>query len=129
MWFLSVSWGPAEVIEAAVVAFAFEEDVAGAAFPVFGDVDVGAGPVGDSSLVGAGEEEDDVGVLFDVAGLAEVGELEFTAWGLLCLSAELGDGEDGDLEVFGEVLQAPGVFADEFPAGSPAPGAALMRPM
>ena len=51
-----------------------------------------------------------------------MGELEFTAWGLLCLSAELGDGEDGDLEVFGEVLQAPGVFADEFPAGSPVAG-------
>ena len=58
---------PAEVVEPGVVAFAFEEDVSGAAFPVLGYVDVGAGPVGDSVFVGAGEEEDDVGVLLDVA--------------------------------------------------------------
>ena len=110
------------MVEAAVVAFAFEEDVAGAAFPVLGDVDVGAGPVGDPVFVGAGEEEDDVGVLFDVAGFAEVGELEFAVGGLFGLASELGDGEDGDLEVFGEVLEGPGVFADEFPAGSPVAG-------
>ena len=105
------------MVEAAVVSFAFEEDVAGAAFSVFGDVDVGAGPVGDSVLVGAGEEEDDVCVLLDVAALAEVGELEFAAGGLLCLASELGDCEDGDLEVFGEVLEGSRVFADEFPSG------------
>lgn len=58
--------GPAEVVQPGVVAFAFEEDVAGAALTVLGDVDVGAGPVGDAVLVGAGEEEDDVGVLLDV---------------------------------------------------------------
>ena len=92
--------------------------MAGASFPVFGDVDVGAGPVGDASLVGAGEEEDDVCVLLDVAGLPEVGELEFASGGLLCLSAELGDGEDGDAEVLGEVLEGPGVFADELPPGA-----------
>ena len=59
--------GPAEVVQSGVVAFAFEEDVAGASFAVFGDVDVGAGPVGDPVFVGAGEEEDDVGVLLDVS--------------------------------------------------------------
>ena len=64
---MSSPGGPAEVVEAAVVAFAFEEDVPGASFPVFGDVDVGAGPVGDPVLVGAGEEEDDVSVLLDAA--------------------------------------------------------------
>ena len=51
-----------------------------------------------------------------------MGELEFPAGGLLCLSAELGDGEDGDLEVLGEVLEGPGVFADELPPGSPVAG-------
>ena len=96
--------------------------MAGAAFTVFGDVDVGSGPVGDSVFVGAGEEEDDVCVLLDVAGLPEVGELEFAAGGLLCLSAELGDGEDGDLQVLGEVLEGSRVFADEFPAGAAVAG-------
>ena len=102
---MSTPGGPAEVVEAAVVSFAFEEYVAGAAFPVFGDVDVGAGPVGDSVFVGAAQEEDYVSVLLDVAALAEVGELEFAAGALLCLSPELRDGEDGDLQVFGEVLE------------------------
>lgn len=113
---------PAEVVQSGVVAFAFEEDVSGAAFPVFGDVDVGSGPVGDSVFVGAGEEEDDICVLLDVAGLPEVGELEFSAGGLLCLSAELGDSEDGDLQVLGEVLEGSRVFADEFPSGSTVAG-------
>ena len=60
-------WRPSEVVEAAVVAFAFEEDVPGAALTVLGNVDVGSGPVGDPVFVGAGEEEDDVCVLLDVA--------------------------------------------------------------
>ena len=48
-----------------------------------------------------------------------MGELEFAAGGLFGLPSELGDGEDGDLEVFGEVLQAARVFADELPACAP----------
>ena len=48
-----------------------------------------------------------------------MGELEFSAGGLLGLPSELGDGEDGDLEVFGEVLEGARVFADELPAGAP----------
>ena len=107
------------MVESGVVAFAFEEDVAGAALTVLCDVDVGAGPVGDSVFVGAGEEEDDVCVLFDVAGFAEVGELEFAAEGLFCGAAELGDGEDRDAEVLGKVFEGARVFADEFPAGPP----------
>ena len=82
------------MVQATVVGFALEEDVAGAAFPVFGDVDVEAGPVCDPVLVGAGHEHDDVGVLLDVAGLAEVGELELATGGLFGLAAELGDGGD-----------------------------------
>ena len=85
------------MVEATVVGFAFEEDVAGATFPVLSDVDVEAGPVGYPVLVGAGHEHDDVGVLLDVAGLAEVGELELSPEGLFGLAAELGDSEDGDL--------------------------------
>ena len=96
--------------------------MAGATLTVLGDVDVGAGPVGDASLVGAGEEEDDVCVLLDVAGLPEVAELEFSARGLFCGASELGDGEDGDLEVLGEVLEGARVLADELPAGPPVAG-------
>ena len=96
--------------------------MAGAAFSVFGDVDVGAGPVGDPAFVGAGEEEDDVCVLLDVAGLPEVGELEFAAVRLFGLASELGDGEDGDLQVLGEVLQGARIFADELPACSAVAG-------
>ena len=113
---------PSEVIQPGVVALPLEKDMAGAAFTVLGDVDVGAGPVGDPAFVGAGEEEDDVCVLLDVAGLPEVRELEFTTWGLFGLPSELGDGEDGDLQVLGEVLEAARVFADEFPAGAAVAG-------
>mgnify|MGYP006964375378 CR=1 FL=1 len=79
------------MVEATVISFTFEEDVAGAAFPVFGDVDVEPGPVGDAVFVWAGEEHDDVGVLLDVAGFAEVAEVELASVGLFCLSAEQGD--------------------------------------
>ena len=66
------------VVEAGVVGEEVEADFAGGAVAVFGDVDDGKGQVvavfAFFVVAGAAEEEDDVGVLFDGAGVAEVGE-------------------------------------------------------
>lgn len=59
--------------------------------------------VGDAAAVGvffviifAVHHHDDVGILFDGAGFAEVGELGDFAGAVLYSAGELGEGEDGD---------------------------------
>ena len=69
----------------------------GGAVLVFGDVVVFAAP----------EKDDAVGVLFDTAGLAQVGE----HWALLSspflyVAAELAEGDDGGVEFLGQLFEA-----------------------
>ncbi len=59
------------------------------------------------------DEGDNVGVLLDRAGLAQVGEDGlFVAAALFGGAGELGEGEDGDVELLGEGLEAAGDGGD-----------------
>jgi len=87
-----------------------EADRADGAVAVLGEVelrDPGRLGLGVVVLV-AVEEADEVGVLLDRAGLAEVGEDRPLVGALLRGAGELGDADDGDVELASEDLQARG---------------------
>lgn len=63
------------------------------------------------------EEDDDVDVLLDVSGFAEVGQGWDAGRAVRAGAGELGAGDDGDLELAGEVLQVAGERPDSLLAG------------
>ena len=63
--------------------------------------------LGDVVVFAAPEENDAVGVLLQAAGLAQVGEERaLLAAALLHVAGELGEGDDGGVELFGQLFQA-----------------------
>src|SRR5665647_2372616 len=87
-------------------------DGAGFAVAVLGDDEVGfAGAFVFVVGVFAVQEDHHVGVLLEGAGLAEVAEEGLLVGALLGAAVELGDRDDGDLELLGEELDLAGELA------------------
>src|SRR3954464_14427715 len=100
--------------EAGVLALEGEGHVAQAAVAVLGDDQVGlTRAVGVLVVVlVAVDEHDEVGVLLDLAGLAQVGEHRALVGARLDAARQLRQRDDGDLELAREDLQAAGDLAD-----------------
>src|SRR3954447_10888642 len=100
--------------EAGVLALEGEGHVAQAAVAVLGDDQVGlTRAVGVLVVVlVAVDEHDEVGVLLDLAGLAQVGEHRALVGAGLDAAGELGERDDRDLELAREDLQAARDLAD-----------------
>ena len=92
----------------------------GRAIALFGDENVGHVALFGSGVkvkeIGAIDENDDVGILFDGARLAKIGELR-TAFIAFWCAGELAEDENGDLQFLSEALQATGDAGDFFLAG------------
>src|SRR3954471_8946037 len=104
--------------EPRVLALEREGHVTQAAVAVLGDDEVGlARAVGVLVVVlVAVDEHDEVGVLLDLAGLAQVGEHRALVGARLDAARQLRQRDDGDLELAREDLQAAGDLADRLHA-------------
>src|SRR3954471_14422863 len=112
------SGGALEAQEPRVLTLEGERHVAEAAVAVLGDDEVGlARAVGVLVVVlVAVDEHDEVGVLLDLAGLAQVGEHRALVGARLDAARQLRQRDDGDLELAREDLQAAGDLADRLHA-------------
>lgn len=96
----------------------------GWAVAVFGDDEVGFAGTGRAFLVGvlAVQEDDEIGVVLQGAGVAQVADQGQLVDALFGAAVEGRDGDDGDLEFFGQMLEATGDLGDLFVAGSEGTG-------
>ena len=103
-----------EVFKQGIFAKPFEFDGAGFAASLFGDDDFGDAFIGGFLVVViiSIDEGDHVGVLFDGAGFAEVLEHGALVGSGFDATVELGEGDDGDGEFFGEGLEGARYFGN-----------------
>src|SRR5207249_858933 len=90
-----------------------QRDLAGGAVALLGDDQLdGAFVLPGLVHFRAVQEDDGVGVLFEAAAFAEVGEARLAALAVLGAAVELGQCDDGDLQFAGEELEPAGDSSD-----------------
>ena len=109
-----------QVLKGAAAHRAAGNDFVSGAIAVLGDVEedgIGGGAtilvLGDVIVLATPEEDDAVGVLLEAAGLAQVREHgALLPAPFLDVAAELAEGDDGGVELLGQLLEAAADAAD-----------------